>query len=135
MFRKKVMNNHKAFWTKPEETQLCHEIQMGKSFDEIANLHQRSTNAVRLRFAMILSKRLQKGEKKHRLTQEYNIESFELENLLKLYEDRQETQTMTNGATYSPESYKKIEDALTVITEKVCRIEKCLVKILKDCKK
>lgn len=129
------MNNHKAFWTKPEETQLCHEVQIGKSFDEIANLHQRSTNAVTLRFAMILFQRLQKGEKKHRLTREYNIENFELENLLKLYEDKQETQATTNGTNCHPESYKKIEDALTVITEKVCRIEKCLVKILKDGKK
>jgi hypothetical protein len=127
------MEKHKSFWSQQEEKDLCHEIQLGKSYDEIAADHQRSPNAVKLRFAMILTQRIDCGEKKHRLTREYNIDNTELEILLKMYSERKEVST-SYGDQRGVVS-KQIESSLSDIQSRLGRIEKFLSKICKDLKK
>tara|TARA_B100001248_G_C27246411_1_gene391758 strand:+ start:126 stop:512 length:387 start_codon:yes stop_codon:yes gene_type:complete len=128
------MEKHKSFWSQQEEKDLCHEIKLGKSYDQIAADHQRSPNAVKLRFAMILTQRLDSGEKKHRLTREYNIDNTELEILLKMYSQTKEGSTVY-GDQQRGVVLKQIESNLSDIDSRLGRIEKFLSKICKDLKK
>ena len=118
------MNNHKSFWTEKEEKTLLHEIQLNLSMDEIAERHQRTKNAVELRFALLLEKKIKSGEKRHSLVQEYNISDTEISRFLSLLEQTKKHEP-ENG------NLKQIEKNIGILSEKMSNVEKLLLKISK----
>ena len=55
------LKNHKALWTRKEEQDLIFELNNDNTLKIIAEKHNRSENAIKLRLASMIQKEVEKG--------------------------------------------------------------------------
>lgn len=99
-----AMMNKKKNWSPEEEKDLLDAVRRGEFFDKIAMRHERTPNAIRLRFGMICKKALEKSTLQD-LCREYRMEGPQLERCIRDWDTIQNksstitTTTMTNSLT------------------------------------
>jgi len=117
------------YWTKQEELDLQHSIRIHMSMEEIAKKHERSVRAIQLRFAMILQKRMESGEKISTLEKDYNIDK----KLVEFYiEQLKNSQKESSGQDNKVSS---LEKKIKILEERIEKLEKNFSKLYKKFKK
>ncbi len=115
------MEKHKSLWTTKEEDELCHRIRLGQTIEEIAHQHQRSRNAIELRFALIISRKLDKKEKIQNICKEYMMNEKKINYYLNLLHETK-TQQEPNEMKAIENMLEKINSKLEVVEEKVTKL-------------
>ena len=114
-------------WTTKEEDELCHRIRLGQTIEEIAHQHQRSRNAIELRFALIISRKLDKKEKIQNICKEYMMNEKKINYYLNLLHETK-TQQEPNEMKAIENMLEKINSKLEVVEEKVTKLYRKLQK-------
>jgi hypothetical protein len=129
------MNYAKKSWTTEEETEMLSSIRKGEAFDRIAKQHDRTPNAIKLRFAMVCKKDLEKTTKSiHDLCREYNIKEEQLmKHINDLENIQQKNNTPTAPYTQQVSSFDLAD--ISIIKEEIILINEKLEKIYKHVKK
>lgn len=131
------MNYAKKSWTTEEETEMLSSIRRGEAFDKIAKQHDRTTNAIKLRFAMVCKKDLEKTTKGiHDICREYNIKEEQLMkhiNDLENIQQKNNTQQQTAPYTQQVSSFDLAD--ISIIKEEIILINEKIEKIYKHVKK
>lgn len=115
------MEKHKSLWTTKEENELCHRVRLGQTMEEISHQHQRSKNAIELRFALIISRKLEKQEKMQNICKEFMMNENKINHYLNLLHETK-TQQEPNDMKLVQTMLEKINSKLDGIEEKVTKI-------------
>jgi hypothetical protein len=114
------MENRGNAWTKKEEDELLYRLQLEESISSISKKHKRSERAIEMRVGMIFSRLLENGEKKSVLTKKYHMTENEISNYMEFMNDSKTNSQIKND---------NIRDLISIVNEKLDRIEKKLLKI------
>jgi len=114
------MENRGSAWTKKEEDELLYRLQLEESISSISKKHKRSERAIEMRVGMIFSRLLENGEKKSVLAKKYQMTENEISNYMEF---------MNDSRTNSQNKNDNIRDLISLLNEKLDRIEKKLLKI------
>jgi Asp-tRNA(Asn)/Glu-tRNA(Gln) amidotransferase C subunit len=126
----------KKQWTSEEEQEMLASIRKRESFEKIAERHDRSVNAIKLRFGMVCRKELETtphsiGD----LSAEYRIPE---NHISKYMEDLENIQKKNQNATSvpQPQSFSSFDLAdITIMKEEILNMNEKLDKIYKYVKK
>ena len=115
------MENRGNTWTKKEEDELLHRLQLEESIDSISKKHKRSYKAIQMRIGMIFSRLLEKGEKKSVLTKKYHMTENEINSYIQsLDENKKEFQSKNDSIR---ELLLRLDERLDAIEKKLFKIE------------
>lgn len=114
------MENRGNPWTKKEEDELLYRLQLEESIHSISKKHKRSERAIEMRIGMIFFRLLENGEKISTLIKKYHITENEMNNYIQILDDSKKNSQTKND---------NIRDLISILNEKLDRIEKKLSKI------
>ena len=114
------MENRGNTWTKKEEDELLHRLQLEEPINSISKKHKRSERAIEMRVGMLFSRLLEKGEKISFLTKKYHMTENEINNYIEYMSDSKKNSQNKN---------ENIIDLILKLNEKLDRIEKKILKI------
>lgn len=108
-------------WSEQEQIDLEHELKLNMSFDNIAKKHQRSSLAIRLRFARLINTHLKNGESKLQIAKMFNTTEAMLNKIL--LENSNNTSQKENELT------NLLEQRIEKLEKKVEKLEKIVSKL------
>ena len=124
------LKNHKALWTRKEEQDLLFELNNDNTLKIIAEKHNRSENAIKLRLASMIQKELDKGTVKKKILSTFNITDEMMSNLLE-FKKRFESTSSSPAASGGAMATNLILDKLNDIDAKLSTHEKYLKSLYK----
>lgn len=126
------LKNHKALWTRKEEQDLIFELNNDNTLKIIAEKHNRSENAIKLRLASMIQKEVDKGTVKKKILSAFNITDEMMSNLLECKRRFEDSKTTSSPATSgSAVATSLILEKLNEIDTKLCTHEKYLKSLYK----
>ena len=128
------MNFTKKQWTVEEEDDMLASLRKRETFEKIAQRHDRSTNAIKLRFGMICRKEIDTTPKSiGDLSQEYRIPEKQI---LQYMDDLENIQKKNQTSMPQQQSISSFDLAdITIIKEEILVMNEKLDKIYKYIKK
>lgn len=124
----------KKQWSSEEEMEMLSSIRRGENFETIAQKHDRTQNAIRLRFGMVCKKELA-SKTIQDLCKEYKINENllrcciqDLENIQK--KKQPTTMTASSLSSFDPADISIMKEEILVLNEKLDKIHKYLKKIM-----
>lgn len=131
------MNNVKKPWTADEEHEMMSSVTDGQSFDVIARRHQRTQNAIQLRFGMVCKKELATRSLEG-LSSQYHMEPKRILQYMDGYDaiqNRQQQPPAPQAVAPAPMDLLTIREEIRSLHEKCDRIYRALKKLLGEQKK
>ena len=133
------MNYTKKSWTCEEEQEMLDSIRRKETFEKIARRHERTPNAIRLRFGMVCMKKLESNQTTMRdLCQEFQTDSSHITQCMDALENIQKKNTSANtllpSLTIDPAELTLIKEEVLSLhekTDKIYRHVKKIVELLK----
>lgn len=126
----------KKAWTAEEETDMLSSVRRREPFDRIAQRHERTPNAIRLRFGLVCKKSLEQKTMAD-LCREYNMEETQINQCINALEDiqKKDQPSMKMMAHFDPADVSIIKEEILVLNEKVDKIYKYVRKLVEMEKK
>lgn len=126
----------KKQWAVEEENEMLNAIRRGESFDTIAKRHERTQNAIKLRFGMLCKKEIEKNSKNMQdLCKEYNIHENQMtryiNDLETIQKKNQQLSHTPIPSSFDPADISIIKEEILVMNEKIDKIYKHIKKMLK----
>lgn len=127
------LKNHKALWTRKEEQDLIFELNNDNTLKIIAEKHNRSENAIKLRLASMIQKEVDKGTVKKKILTAFNITDEMMSNLLEFKRRFEDSKTTSSSPATSGSAVATslILEKLNEIDTKLCTHEKYLKSLYK----
>lgn len=122
-------------WTVEEEQEMLASLRKRETFEKIARQHERSTNAIKLRFGMICKKQLESTSKNlTELSQEYRLPEQHLVQYMDDLENIKKKNQTASLLSQQPISSFDLAD-VSIIKEEILVMNEKLDKIYKYVKK
>ncbi|MAI12707.1 MAG: hypothetical protein CMM15_01705 [Rhodospirillaceae bacterium] len=113
-----IQRNGQA-WTEQEDIDLEHELKLGMEISEIAQKHQRSDRAIRLRFANLLRRLMAQKKSKHFLASYFSVSPAYIDGILSECNDTSKMGILENDMETLKRRMKKLESALLKVYKKL----------------
>jgi LysM repeat protein len=120
----------KKSWSVEEETEMLSSIRQGETLDKIAKQHERTQNAIRLRFGLVCKKELL-VKKMPEICREYHMSENQV---LQCIQDLEKIQNKNNQTSSLPPP-PNLDADITIIKEEILVIKDKLDKMCKYMKK
>jgi hypothetical protein len=126
------MNYTKKSWTPEEENEMLVSIRKGEKFDKIAMRHERTTNAIKLRFGMVCKKEIENTSKSMEdICREYHTNEQQIVRFINDLETIQKkNQTTQAQSSFDPADITIVKEEILVINEKLDKIYKHVKKMM-----
>jgi len=126
------MNYTKKSWTPEEENEMLVSIRKGEKFDKIAMRHERTPNAIKLRFGMVCKKEIENTSKSMEdICREYHINEQQIVRFINDLETIQKkNQTTQSHHSFDPADITIVKEEILVINEKLDKIYKHVKKMM-----
>ena len=129
-------------WSPEEENEMLASIRKRETFEKIAQRHDRSVNAIKLRFGMVCQKELETSPHSiGDLSQEYRIPEKQILQCMDDLENiKKKNQTITSSPQQTTSSFDLaditiIKEEILVINEKLDKIYRYVKKLMETKKK
>lgn len=124
----------KKSWSVEEEMEMLSSIKKREPFDKIAQKHERTQNAIRLRFGMVCKKDLQQKTMSD-LCREYNMKETHINECINALENIQKKTAPPPPPHFDPADVSIIKEEILVLNEKIDKIYKYVRKLVEIEKK
>jgi hypothetical protein len=127
----------KKAWSTEEEQEMLSALRRREPFETIASRHDRTPNAIRLRFGMVCRKELSTNNKRMAdLCREYGMDEAQINRCIQSLEDIQKKNAPPPPPpSLDPADIAIIKEEVLLLHEKVDKIYKCVRKLLLVSKK
>ena len=133
----------KKSWSVEEENEMLVSIQKGESFEKIAQRHERTPNAIKLRFGMVCKKEIQNTKqtieeicRQYRTDQKLVLKCIDdFENIQKKNQSTPANSPTQMISTFDLADISIIKEEILVINEKLDKIYRNLKKLMETKKK
>lgn len=113
-----IQRNGQA-WTEQEDIDLEHELKLGMEISDIAQKHQRSDRAIRLRFANLLRRLMAQKKSKPFLASYFSVSPAYIDGILSECNDTSKMGVLENDMEILKRRMKKLESALLKVYKKL----------------
>jgi len=123
------MNYTKKAWTPEEENEMLVSIKKGEKFDKIATRHERTPNAIKLRFGMVCKKEIENTTRSMEdICSEYHINEQQVVRFINDLETIQK-KNQTPPPQHDPADITIVKEEILIINEKLDKIYKHVKKM------
>lgn len=120
----------KKQWTTEEEEQMLLLIRRGEAFNMIAKQHERTENAIRLRFGLICKKQLETRTMQD-ICREYRVTSEKVKQCMDALQDIQDkNKSSSSSSPSSNHDLNIIQEEIQKLHDKIDRIYKHVRKLV-----
>lgn len=117
-------------WTTEEEEQMLLLIRRGEAFNMIAKQHERTENAIRLRFGLICKKQLETRTMQD-ICREYRVTSEKVKQCMDALQDIQDKNKSSSSSSFSSNhELNIIQEEIQKLHDKIDRIYKHVRKLV-----
>lgn len=128
------MNYTKKSWTTEEENEMLASIRKGEKFDKIATRHERTPNAIKLRFGMVCKKEIENTSKSiEDICHDYHVNEQQVVryiNDLENIQKKNQSPTTPLLHSFDPADISIVKEEILVINEKLDKIYKHVKKMM-----
>lgn len=118
-------------WTEQEHMDLQHELKLKMNFDDIAKKHQRSSLAIRLRFARLIQDYIKNGDSKTKIAKMFNTTESMLDKIISENNNSRNNNESSHLLETKVENLEKKIEKLEIFTSKLYEKYKKLSKMKK----
>lgn len=125
----------KKAWSAEEEMEMLSSVRRREPFDRIAQKHDRTQNAIRLRFGLVCKKELE-HKNMTELCRDYNVDETQITQCINALENIQKkNQQPAPPHHFDPADVSIIKEEILVLNEKLDKIYKYVRKLVEMGKK
>lgn len=125
---------NKRAWSAEEEGEMLDGVRRGEAFETIAKRHDRTPNAIRVRFGLVCRKELE-TKKMADVCRGYNIGQDKVAQCVSALEEIQKKQPPPLPPLHDPATIDLIKEEVMLLHEKVDKVYKHVRKIAESLKK